>query len=185
MQADIDTITRPRWVREVLTVTLTGEQPAELRLTVRTDSRARTRLEARVFGKRVLFTNRDTWTPAEVVAAYRSQNEVESGFRQLKDPHAVSFGPMRHFTNSKIRVHVFYCVLALTIAHLMRRQAEQAGHHLSVQELLAALAGIRETVALPRRRQGPPRSRRMLTDQSDLQQELASLFRIDRYAPTR
>jgi len=30
----------------------------------------------------------------------------------------------------------------LTIAHLMRRETEHAGLHLSVRELLAALAGI-------------------------------------------
>ena len=38
VQAEIDTITKPRWVRDVLTVTLTGEQPADLRLTFRTDT---------------------------------------------------------------------------------------------------------------------------------------------------
>ena len=186
VQAEIDTITKPRWVREVITTTLTGQDPAELRLTFRTNTRARTRLEQRIFGKRILFTNRDTWTPAEVVAAYRSQNEVESSFRQLKDPHVVSFGPMHHWTDSKIRVHVFYCVLALTIAHLMRREAEHAGLHLSVRELLATLAGIEETVLLFHDGgKGRPRARRMLTDTSPEQQQLADLFRIDRYAPTR
>jgi transposase len=49
---------------------------------------------------------------------------------------------MHHWTDEKIRVHVFYCVLALTIAHLMRREAENAGHHLSVRALLASLRGI-------------------------------------------
>ena len=186
VQAEIDAITNPRWIRQVLTVTLTGEKPAELRLTWRTDTRARTRLENTLFGKRILFTNRDTWTTAEVVAAYRCQNEVESSFRQLKDPHVVSFGPMHHWTDSKIRVHVFYCVLALTIAHLMRRQAEHAGHHLSVREMLATLAGIQETVLLYHDGgKGRPRARRILTDHSPLQQQLAELFDIDRYAPTR
>jgi hypothetical protein len=137
-------------------------------------------------GKRILFTNREAWTTAEVVAAYRSQNEVESGFRQMKDPHVVSFGPMHHWTDSKIRVHVFYCVLALTIAHLMRREAEHAGHHLSVRELLATLAGIEETVLLYHDGgKGRPRARRMLTDMNPTQNQLAALFDIDRYAPTR
>jgi transposase len=172
--ADIDAITRPRWVGEVITTTLTGDTPAELRLTWRTDTRARTRLESRIFGKRILFTNRDQWTTAEVVAAYRSQNEVESSFRQLKDPHVVSFGPMHHWTDSKIRVHLFYCVLALTIAHLMRREAETAGHHLSVRELLATLAGIEETVLLYHDGdKGRPRARRMLTETTPDQEALA------------
>jgi len=186
VEADITAITRPRWVGDVITPTLTGTKPAELRLTWRTDTRARTRLENRIFGKRILFTNRNQWTTAEVVAAYRSQNEVESSFRQMKDPHVVSFGPMHHWTDSKIRVHVFYCVLALTIAHLMRREAEQAGHHLSVRELLATLAGIEETVLLYHDGgKGRPRARRILTDTTPAQQQLAEVFGIDRYTPTR
>jgi hypothetical protein len=43
------------------------------------------RLEQRLFGKRILFTNRD-WPVPEVVAAYRSHSDAESGFGQLKDP---------------------------------------------------------------------------------------------------
>jgi transposase len=186
VQAEITTILKPRWVSEVITTTLTGGTPAELRLTWRTDNRTRARLEQRIFGKRILFTNRDTWTVADVVAAYRSQSEVESGFRQLKDPHVVSFSPMHHWTDSKIRVHVFYCVLALAIAHLMRREARNAGLHMSVRELLHTLAGIGETVLLYHDgSKGRPRVRRMLTDMDPTQQRLADLFGIHRYAPTR
>ena len=186
VHAEITAICRPRWVNQALTVTLTGDTPAELRLTFRTDTRARKKLEDTLFGKRILFTNRDHWTVADVVAAYRSQNEVEAGFRQMKDPHVVSFGPMHHWTDSKIRVHVFYCVLALTITHLMRREAEHAGLHLSVRELLATLAGIEETVLLYHDGgKGRPRARRILTDTDPTQQRLADLFGLDRYAPTR
>ena len=186
VEAAIAAICQPRWVNQVISTTLTGDTPEKFRLTVRTDPRARTTLENRTFGKRILFTNRENWTTAEVVAAYRSQNEVESGFRQMKDPHVVSFGPMHHWTDQKIRVHVFYCVLALTIAHLMRRQADQAGLHLSVREMLSTLAGIGETVLLYHDgSKGRPRAKRMLTDQTSAQQQLADLFGIQRYAPTR
>jgi len=186
VEHDIAAILKPRWVGQVITTTLTGTDPAELRLSWRTDTRARNRLEERVFGKRILFTNRDTWPVAEVVAGYRSQSEVESGFRQLKDPQVVSFSPMHHWTDSKIRVHVFYCVLALAVAHLLRRQAEHAGLHLSVRELLAELEGIQETVLLYHDGgKGRPRARRMLTEPNPTQQHLADLFDIHRYAPTR
>lgn len=127
---------------------LTGEDPSTLRLTWRTEQNARRKLEDRIFGKRILFTNRLTWNVGDVVAAYRAQSEVEAGFRQQKDPHVVSFGPMHHWTDQKIRVHVFYSVLALTVAHLMRRQADRAGLRMSVRELLHQLAGIGETVLL-------------------------------------
>jgi transposase len=186
VEAEIAAIRRPRWVGDVLTATLTGDTPAEFRLSFRTDQKARKRLESRIFGKRILFTNRVEWTCAEVVAAYRSQSEVESGFRQMKDPHVVSFSPMHHWTDQKIRVHVFYCVLALTIAHLMRRNAEQAGLHLSVRALLAELAGIEETVLLHHDGgKGRPRAQRILTDRNPTQEALYDLFALDRYTPTR
>jgi hypothetical protein len=77
VQADIDAITRPRWLNRVLTVTLTGDTPTELRLTWRTDHAAHRHLEDEYFGKRILFTDRHDWPAAEVIAAYRAQADVE------------------------------------------------------------------------------------------------------------
>jgi transposase len=186
VEAEIATICKPRWVTEVLTTTLTGEQPADLRLSFTIDTAARKKLETRLFGKRILFTNRDTWPVAEVVAAYRSQSGVEFGFRQLKNPHVVSFSPMHHWTDQKIRVHIFYTVLALTIAHLMRRTTEHTGLHLSVRELLSELSSIQETVLLYHDGgKGRPRAQRLLTDMTPTQRHLYNLFNLDRYAPTR
>lgn len=186
VQAEIATILKPRWVADIITVTLTGEDPTSLRLSWRTNHHARGKLEQRLFGKRILFTNREGWPVAEVVAAYRSQSEAEFGFRQLKDPHVVSFSPMHHWTDQKIRVHVFTCVLALATAHLMRRTAEHAGLHLSVRELLEQLEGIGEIVLLHHDGgKGRPRAQRLLTDMNDTQRRLFDLYNLDRYAPTR
>jgi transposase len=185
VETEIAAIRKPRWVADIITVTLTGDHPAQLRLHWHTDSKARKRLEQLIFGKRILFTNRD-WPVPDIVAAYRSQSDAEFGFRQLKDPHVVSFSPMHHWTDSKIRVHVSYCVLALAVAHLMRRHATHAGLHLSVRELLDQLAGIEETVLLHHDGgKGRPRVQRMLTDMTPTQQKLADLFDIHQYAPAR
>jgi len=184
--AAISAITGPRWVARVLTTDLSGTTPAKLRLTCQIDPSARDALETEVFGKRLLVTDHDHWAVPEVVAGYRSQNDVESGFRQLKDPHVVGFSPMFHWTDSKIRVHVFYCVLALAVAHLMRRQARQAGLDLSVRELLNTLGGIEETVLLyPTGNKGRPRAQRILTDTDPTQKRLSELFELDTYAPKR
>ena len=122
---------------------------------------------------------------AEVVAGYRSQSDAEGGFRQLKDPKVVSFSPMWHWTDAHIRVHVSYCVTALAIAHLMRREAARAGIPLSVRELLDHLTGIQETVLLYPSTGGRPRARRILTEQTPLQQRLFDLFHLDQLAATR
>ena len=179
-------MTHARWVARVLSTELAGETPSQMRLTWHIDLAARDALENEIFGKRLLVTDHDDWTVAEVVAAYRSQNDVESGFRQLKDPHVVGFSPMFHWTDPKIRVHVFYCVLALAVAHLMRREATRAGMDLSVRELLTTLGAIEETVLLyPTGNKGRPRAQRILTDTDHDQKALFELFKLDTYAPTR
>jgi transposase len=184
--AEVARITHARWVGRVVSTDLVGETPAEMRLTWRIDEVARDALETEIFGKRLLVTDHDDWTVAEVVAGYRSQNDVESGFRQLKDPHVVGFSPMFHWTDPKIRVHVFYCVLALAVAHLMRREAHHAGMDLSVRELLTTLGGIEETVLLyPTGNKGRPRAQRILTDTDRDQKALFELFKLDAYAPRR
>jgi len=109
--------------------------------------------------------------------------EIEFAFRQLKDPHLVSFSPMHHWTDHHIRVHVFTCVLALQIAHLMRRHAAQAGLPLSVRELLDQLAGIQETVLIYPSTGGRPKARRMLTETTGTQDQLVETFDLNRWTP--
>lgn len=164
---------------------MTGQNPAELRLSWSIDPAARTDLETEIFGKRILVTDHDDWSLSEIIAGYRSQSDVESSFRQLKDPHVVGFSPMFHWTDSKIRVHVFYCLLALAIAHLMRREAHHNGINLSVRELLHNLAGIQETVLLHPGTHGRPRAHRILTDTDPIQQRLYDLFHLETHAPKR
>ena len=185
VEAEIAAITAKPWVRRVITWQLSGEQPKDLRLAWDIDQDARAALEEELFGKHVLITSHDDWPVAEVVAGYRSQSEAEFSFRQLKDPHAVSFSPMFHWTEHNIRVHVFTCVLALQIAHLMRLTAHRAGLDLSVRELLGELAGIGETVLLYQAERGRPRAHRMLTDTTPLQDKLSDIFGLARYGPRR
>jgi transposase len=186
VEAEVTQITSPRWVSRCMTVTLRGNAASSLRLEFAVDREAQAALEAEVFGKRILFTDHEDWSIAEVVGAYRSQWQVEADFRQMKDPSVVSFSPMFHWTEQKIRVHVFYCVLALTVARLMVRQAARIGLHLSsVREILSHLAGIEETVLLFANERGRPRARHMLTDMDPIQRRLYDLFELETYAPKR
>lgn len=180
---EITAICKDAWVNRILVRELTGQTPADLRLTWQVDDDARADLENEVLGKRVLVTNRDTWSIADVVAAYRSQSDAEFGFRQLKDPHVVSFSPMNHWTDQAIRVHTYTCVLALQLAHLMRRQATRAGMPLSVRALLDTLAGIQETVLIYPSTGGRPKARRVLTQTTPEQDALIDIFNLRRWAP--
>ena len=182
VEAHLAKICKPRWLDRVIGWELTGDRPASLRLHWRTDQAARRRLEREVFGKRILFTDH-AWPVDQVVAAYRAQADVEAGFRQLKDPKVVSFSPMFHWTDQKIRVHALYCVLALMVAHLLRRQAAQAGIATSVRELLETLDSIQETVMVYPSTGGRPRARRMLTEMTPTAAQLYELFGLAAYTP--
>jgi transposase len=183
VEAEIASITAKPWVRRVITWQLSGEQPRDLRLSWQIDQAARAALEEELFGKHVLITGHDDWPVAEVVAGYRSLSEAEFSFRQMKDPHLVSFSPMHHWTEHNIRVHVFTCVLALQIAHLMRLKARRAGLRMSVRELLGTLATIGETVLIYPSTGGRPRARRTTTELTGQQEQLYQLFGLDRWAP--
>jgi transposase len=186
VEAEIAVILKPRWLSRVISTSLSGDQPAELRLRFRTNPRAREALEEELFGKRILVTDKPKGlaSVAVVVADYRSQEAAEADFRQMKDPKVVSFSPMFHFTEQKIRVHVLYCVLALMAARLMVREADRHQMHMSVRELLHSLAGIQETVLLYQGERGRPRARRMLTELDDRQRSLCDLFGLSAYAPS-
>lgn len=183
VEAEIAAITAKPWVRRVVRWNLTGDQPKALRLSWHVDEQAMSALEEEIFGKHVLITSHEDWTVPDVIAGYRSQSEAEFGFRQMKDPHVVSFSPMHHWTEHSIRVHMFTCVLALQLAHLMRHRARQAGLDLSVRALLAQLAGIGETVLIYPSSGGRPRARRMTTELNPDQAKLHQAFTLDRWAP--
>ncbi len=71
------------------------------------------------------------------------------------------------------------------VAKLMVREAERAGMHMSVRELLSTLGEIEETVLLYQGERGRPRARRMLTEMDPKRQRLYELFGLGTYAPKR
>lgn len=119
------------------------------------DQEALHQLARERFGKTILFTDQHDWSNEQILAAYRGQHQVEHAFRQMKAPQFVSWRPMFHWTDSKIRVHAFYCVLAPMLASLLlrevHRRAQERGLPVpahSIPDLLQTLGAIREVAHL-------------------------------------
>lgn len=160
-----------------------------LKLTYRTDASAFAQIKEHQLGKRILFTDQKSWSNEQIVLAYRSQSQVEDAFADMKDPHFLSWEPMFHWTDSKIRVHAFYCVLALMLGSLLQRRAAQNGLSLSLQALFQALNGIQEVTNIfpPAGKPsspGRPQVKTTLTEMDSTQQALFHLFALDRYRRT-
>jgi transposase len=117
-------------------------------LTYRTNTAAFSRLVKTHLGKTLLFTDNDSWTNEEIVAGYRSQHHIESAFRDMKNPHFLGWSPMFHWTDSKIGVHAFYCVLALTLTSLLQRALHQREVDLSMARMLEVLGEIEELLLI-------------------------------------
>jgi len=101
-------------------------------------------LRRRVLGRTILFTDRSDWTNEQIVTAYRSQYHVEEAFKRMKNTDHLTFRPIYHFTDSKIRVHAFYCVLALLLTSLMNRELADMGYDVSVNKMLDSFQRIRQ-----------------------------------------
>ncbi|OLZ46579.1 transposase [Amycolatopsis coloradensis] len=175
VNAEIARITRGRRVERVLSPSLTGTRPGEIRLTWKIDDAAVSRLHDEFFGKQVLVTDHD-WPVAEVVTAYRARTHLDSTFRWLTGSAVAGPTPRWDWSPHRIAVHTLVTVLASTVTHLMRREADRAGMNLSVRELMDSLAGIGETVLRYPSTGGRPRTRRLLTERSPEQQALFDLF---------
>jgi transposase len=157
-----------------------------LDLTFRTDQAALDRLCRIQFGKTILFTDNTDWADEQIVMAYRSQYHIEDAFKQMKNPHFLGWSPMFHWTDSKIQVHAFYCVLALLLTSLLQRELAQKGEPLSINRLLEELGGIRETLVVYPRRQGQRQASTAtcLTRMTASQRRLFSLLDLQRFVPT-
>lgn len=119
-----------------------------VRLSFHVDDQEKTRLRERLFGKTILFTDQHDWATEDIVAGYRSQYKLEDGFRTMKDPDACCWWPMHHWTDQKIRVHAFFCVLALLLLSLLQRQLAQKGIDISIPRMIRRLSEIQETAVI-------------------------------------
>ena len=53
--------------------------------------------------------------------------DIEDGFRQSKDDGQVAVLSVRHWTDGKIRYHIFTCVAALTLLRLIELRLLRTG----------------------------------------------------------
>jgi transposase len=112
------------------------------------DAAALAQLETELYGKRILITDRNEWSDEQILLAYRGQSEVEEAFRQLKDDEHMAVRPQYHWTDQKICVHTFCCLLALLLGRIIEFQARQLHYTQGLSGLLDVLATVRLAMVL-------------------------------------
>ena len=138
-------------------------------------------LLAHRLGRTTLLTNRMDWTAEQVVAGYSGQQQIERVFRGLKEGDWLGWGPMYHWTDQKIRVHAFYCMLGISLLQYIYKKAQTAWAGLSMEQLLEELRQIQQFALLypPQSEKRPNRVALVLSKQTLAQQSLAKELGLD------
>jgi len=126
------------------------------------------------FGRKVLFTTREEWSDSEIIEAYYGLGRIENIFKHLKNPFHFSVIPEFHWTDQKIKVHMFYCLIGLILTGLLYKKVKEKGIDISPTKLLDKLENIREVLIIEDTGgKGRPRVRR---EMEEMDKETKKLF---------
>ena len=110
-----------------------------------------------------------------VIAQYKERNNIEEVFRTLKDVELIRIRPIRHFTDSKIRAHIFCCVMSFLLIRMMQLKTRQAGIEMSPVVLKEELSDLQEVMMI----YDHHLSEIKISQPSTVQQKLFNLFRLE------
>lgn len=101
-------------------------------------------LQENWLGRRILITNRHNWSEEEIISAYWGQAQVEYAFKTMKNPFHLALRPQYHWTDQKIEVHGFICLLAFLLSMVLYKRAkERTGFEGSPHSLFQKLSTVR------------------------------------------
>ncbi|MCK4782452.1 MAG: IS1634 family transposase [Desulfobacteraceae bacterium] len=132
------------------------------------------------FGRNIIITDNTDWTAAEIVQASLDRWQVEDRFRLSKDDELVSAYPMRHWTDSKIRCHLFTCVAAMTYLRRLELNLQAAGIKRSASSVMDEMRRLHSVLTMDDGRSKP---RRRLETPTKTQAEVLSA--LGHYVDTR
>ncbi len=75
-------------------------------------------------GFRIIMSDRHHWSTVDIIKAYYGQSFIEHTFKNLKNPYHLALNPQFHWTDQKIIVHYFGCVLGYQLSAIIWRQAK-------------------------------------------------------------
>lgn len=181
LQQRVQKALRREHLSSFVVVEITGTESMPV-LTWRVDEERRRELERTRLGRRVLCTDRHSWSTERVVAAFRGQWNVEELFRRAKKGGIAPWGPSYQWADGSLRLHTFATVIGLMLVSLARIAL---GTTLSAKAMMASLARINATLV---RTNTGARGRRptvMLPPELDAAQRRAvRLFELHRWLPS-
>ncbi len=158
-----------------------SEGRGKLSLAWQVDAARRRLLEHTRLGRRVLCTDRHSWSNGRIAYAFRGQWNVEELFRRAKKGGVAPWGPSHQWADSSLRLHTFATVVGLTLVSLARLAL---GTRKSAQSMMKTLAEVRATLVRVRKKERGRRATVMLApDLSAEQRKSVKAFDLGRWMP--
>ncbi len=131
-----------------------------------------------MFGKNIIITDNMDWRTKDIIEASLDRWQVEDRFRLSKNDDLVSVQPIRHWTDSKIRCHLFTCVVALTYLRRIELKLKSSGINRTAENVMDDMKQLHSILSLQK---GARKPARRLETPSKTQTEVLSAFgyRID------
>ena len=126
-----------------------------------------------MFGKNIIITDNMDWMTEDIVQASLDRWQVEDRFRMSKDDDLVGVSPVRHWTDSKIRCHLFTCVVAMTYLRRIELRLAAAGLKRTAADVMEDMRRLHQTLAL---KKGARKPERRIETPSKTQAEVLSVF---------
>lgn len=101
-----------------------------------------------MFGKNIIITDNTDWTTREIVEASLDRWQVEDRFRLSKNDDLVGTRPVRHWTDSKIRCHLFTCVVAMTYLRRLELRLSSAGINRTAEDVMDDMKHLHSVLTL-------------------------------------
>jgi transposase len=144
VESKIQTILRGEKCHLIIKVSLIEKASGRFDIEWKIEPQAYQWITENLFGKRILVTCREEWSEEEIIAAYQGQSHVERVFKHLKNPYHNTVHPQYHWTDQKIKVHTFICLIGLLLSQVLWKKARDKGYILSLENLIDRLTAIRK-----------------------------------------
>ena len=132
-------------------------------------------------GFRIIMTNRHEWTSQEIITAYYGQSKIEHAFRNMKNPYHLALKPQYHWTDQKIKVHYFICVIGYLLSSIIWREARiKADYTGSLDNLLDMLNNVRlGTMLEESKKTGKPKATYMLEEMTEAEKNIITALGVE------
>lgn len=94
-------------------------------------------------GDGFLITNRTDWSDDEVLEAFQGHRDVERSFLRMWDSRSMVLRPDYHWTERKLRLHSFLCLVSHLLERALVHEAAPLGPHADADDILGPLGQVR------------------------------------------